>query len=105
MNFLRNLFGDGDSTPKPPADDGIYLYIKSHKNGEVIRLRLEPRHELVATDTGGYVSRKTVIGIFDFTPMPAAFYFDSNYRLVKADIQGGELTTADQWDPNPKRPE
>ena len=100
MNFLKKLFGGGGGD-RAPADSGIYLYVKDKRSSEVIRLRLEPSHELVLQDDGGYVTRRVVVGSRSFNRIDATFYFDRNRQLVNADINGGELVSADEWQPEP----
>ncbi len=96
MDFLKKLFGGGD---KKPVDSGIYLYVKDSKCGEVIRIRLEPKHELVAQDDGGYISNKMIVGSRCFNRISASFYFDAQKRLVNAELDGGELVGEDDWTP------
>ncbi|MGF1503677.1 MAG: hypothetical protein GYB64_09260 [Chloroflexi bacterium] len=90
-NFFEKLFGGGE-----PEDSGVYVYVKLHGADEIVRLRLEPKHELIPDDDGFY-SRKSIVGPDSFKRAQATFYFNRDYKLVRAKIEGGDLSTEDAW--------
>ena len=70
--FRDALTGGG----RPPEDDGIYLYVRLDRGGEIVQLRLNPQHELVPNyDEGGYYTRKTIVGPRTFQRADATFEF------------------------------
>jgi len=99
MGFWEKLkrFLIGGRGRGTPADRGIYLYVRLDRGGEVVRLRLDPRYELVPDDAGGYVTRKTVVGPRTYQRAEATFHFDSRYRLSSSDISGGALVDEATW--------
>ncbi len=93
MNFLKNLFGGGSS----PKDKGIYVYVRLNRSGEIVRLRLQPGYDVSLGDGDNPISRKQVVGPRTFERAEATLLFDKNYRLVDAEIDGGELADEAAW--------
>lgn len=86
MGLLKKLFG----ARPDPSDGGIYLYVQCDRCEQIVRLRLEPEHELVP-DEGGYCCHKTVVDTRCYRRIPAVFHFGRDQRLSGADIDGGRL--------------
>jgi hypothetical protein len=83
---------------RPPEDDGIYLYIRLERGGEVVRLRLSPQHELVPNyDEGGYYTRKTIVGPRTFQRAEATFQFNPQRELIAWEISGGDIASEEDW--------
>ena len=95
LDKLKNAFsGGGAEAP----DEGLYLYIRLDPSGEVVRLRLNPAHELnIDFERGGFVSRKSIVGPRKFGRAEAAFRFDDNRRLSEWDISNGTLVSEEDW--------
>jgi hypothetical protein len=92
---FKNAFSGGE---RPPEDDGIYLYVRLDRGGEVVRLRLNPQHELVPNyDKGGYYTHKTIVGPRTFQRAEATFQFNPRRELIASDISGGTLATEEDW--------
>jgi hypothetical protein len=92
LKKLKDLFSGGS------GDEGIYVYVKLNRSDEVVELRLTPQHELVPDyEQGGYISRKTIVGPNSYARAEATFRFDDNRTLVSAQIDGGELSTAEAY--------
>jgi hypothetical protein len=92
MGFLDSLKKIFSSAGQPP-DKGHYFYVKLDKSGEIVRLRLDPQHDLAPQyGKGTYVSRKAIIGPETLARADAVFTFDENRQFVEADISGGSLT-------------
>lgn len=94
---LKGMFSGGDSGP---ADNGIYLYVKLDRSGEIVRLRLDPQHELVPDYEGGsgYRTHKSVVGPRTFARAEAVFRFNSSRNLEGAEIDGGSLVDAADYE-------
>jgi len=94
MGFFKRLFGD-----RPPIDDGVYLYIRLARRGEVVRLRLNPQSDLNPDyQRGLLVSRKDIIGPRTFERAFAQFTFNHSLELVEHEIDGGELASLEDWE-------
>ena len=89
MGFLKKLFS---TTPEAAEDSGIYLYLKCDRCSDVVRLRLEPKYELVS-DQGGYISNKIVVDSRCYERMSSVFHFNHRQQLESAEIDGGELAS------------
>jgi hypothetical protein len=101
MNFLKRLFGGGESAGGRQAGDskGIYFYIRSNRCDEVIQLRLDRANDLSIQDYSPltYYTRKLVVGTKCFDRMEAEFTFDSNRQLIDKSVQGGEFVEYEDY--------
>ncbi len=96
MSFLKRLFGGGSKSSDP---EGMYFYIRAHKTGEVIRVRLHRQNDLSQTDDlQGYFARKIVVGQKSFDRLEAYFEFDRNRRFVSGEVTGGELVEREDYE-------
>jgi hypothetical protein len=92
---FKDAFSGGS---RPPEDDGIYLYVRLNRGGEIVRLRLNPQHELVPNyDEGGYYTRKMIVGPRTFQRADATFQFNPQRELISWDITGGEIASEEDW--------
>jgi len=98
MGFLKNLFGGGSE--KNSGDSGIYLYVILDISGEIVKIRLDPAHELnVDYEQGlGYFSKKYIVGPKSYRRAEATFHFNDDKSFLGADIDGGELSSAEAYD-------
>jgi hypothetical protein len=91
MDFLKRLFGGGGGMSGDDKD-GVYLYIRAKRTGEVIQVRLNRFNDLSLTDSGdSYYVRKLIVGQRSFDRIEAEFFFDKNRNFVSAEVSGGEL--------------
>lgn len=93
MSFLKKLFGKGGES----RDDGIYLYVKIRRSGEIVRVRVHKLNELSRNDEGQLFVRKLVMGTRSFERVEAEFYFDDSYRLTGAELTGGDMATEQDY--------
>nr|MBN1230201.1 hypothetical protein [Anaerolineae bacterium] len=94
MGLFKKLFGG----ERQPADEGIYLYVKLDRSDEIVRIRLEPRYELVPDDeSGGYITRKSIVGPRSYRRAEAVFQFSPTRQLASWDIRGGTMSTGEEW--------
>jgi hypothetical protein len=95
MGFLKKLFGGQGSASQ---DHGVYIYVKLARSGEIVRLRIDPAHELnLDEDGGGYISRKLIVGPRSYQRAEATFQFSESKHLLGAEVDGGEMTTEEEW--------
>jgi hypothetical protein len=97
MGFFDSLKKLFSSTGQPP-DRGRYYYVKLDKSGEIVRIRLDPQHDLAPQyGKGTYTSHKAIIGPETLARAEAVFTFDENRQFVEADISGGSLTDEEAY--------
>jgi hypothetical protein len=94
MNILKKLLGGSASGGD---QDGLYYYVRAKRTGEVIQIRLHRYNDLSMSDSGGYYTRKLIVGQRSFDRIEAEFYFDKNRNFVSAEVSGGELVDRDDY--------
>lgn len=100
MSFLSKLFGKGKSE-EAGDPHGLPLYFKCTKCGEVIAIRVDKRNDLNREDggPGPLLLRKEVMGRKRcFELIRAEIWFDANYAILQADVEGGSLVSQDEYD-------
>ena len=94
MGFLKKLFGGS-----APQDQGQYYYVRSHRTGEVIQVRIHPGNDLSYTDDfSGFFARKVVVGQKSFDRIEMELSFDKNRKLTDAQVTGGEMVDRNDYD-------
>ena len=89
MDFLKRLFGGGG---RGEDKDGVYVYVRSHQTGEVIRVRIHRYNDLSENEGGeGFYVRKVIVGEKSFDRIEAPLRFASNRQLSGGEVAGGEL--------------
>lgn len=90
MDFLKRLFGGGGAGGSDK--DGVYVYVRSHQTGEVIRVRIHRYNDLSENEEGeGFYVRKVIVGEKSFDRLEAYLTFDANRQLTGGEVVGGEL--------------
>ena len=80
------------------SDNGLYFYVQLERKGEIVRIRLDPQHDLAPDyKTGTYFSRKAIIGPRTIERADATFFFDDGKSFDYADIAGGELVDEEKY--------
>ncbi|MGI6379484.1 MAG: hypothetical protein ACOX2R_01710 [Anaerolineae bacterium] len=100
MGFLSKLFGSGRSRESGDDPHGLHLYFRCQKCGEVIDVRVDKRNDLNREDEGPgpFLLRKEVMGSKRcFALIRAEVWFDANYAVAQADIQGGSLVSKEEY--------
>jgi hypothetical protein len=93
---LKRLFG---GRAAEPGDDGIYVYVRSDRCGESVRVRLSPRSELQQDfESGGYSVRKMIVDGRCFRPIELNMTFDSGRREQSREIEGGSFITREEYE-------
>lgn len=103
MNFLKKLFGGGNSAGgSRSANDssGMYFYVKLHRCGDIVRVRVDMNNELSQNDeSDGYWVRKLVSnGNYKCTQSELTLYFDSSRKMTNTELQGGQLVGKDEYE-------
>ncbi len=94
-SLKKALRGGGES---PQRDGGLYYYVRLDRSGEVVKIRLDPQHDLAPDyQNGGYFSNKAIIGPESIERADATFYFDEKKSFTRADIHGGELSDEEAY--------
>ncbi len=97
MNFLKSLFGAGNSSNS--KDGGYYVYVKPKMCQEIVRVRINMSNDLSPTDDyNGYWMRK--VASATRCPFQAEFtlHFDKSRKLVDREIENGEFVTEEDYD-------
>ncbi len=89
---------------------GIYLYVKCHRCGAPVRVRVDRSHDLQSDyDTGGYVLHKEIMDGTCFALMQTTVHFDGGYNITDQEIEGGAFITWDEYaaltQPKPSEPD
>ena len=89
--------------PRSDNDGGLYLYVRSDKTGEKIRVRIDLANDLAEefADPGdnpsGYVCHKDIMGNQSFEVIKLDVQFDRNRNIVGQTIEGGELISESEY--------
>lgn len=106
MGFLSNLkaalFSKGAPTQKGFVrhdGQGLYVYVKCDRCGEVIPLRLRKTDEMAQSEEEGYdyFVQKVIVGQGCFQRMDARLEFDRRHELVNSSITGGHLVPVSEY--------
>lgn len=98
MGFFRRLFGGGDATPKNTDPQGIYVYVRTKRAADaVVKLRLDKQYDLQSADYG-YFCKKMIVDPKYFSRVEGMFYFDRSHNLTGAELDGGEVISAEAYD-------
>ncbi len=97
MGFLKKLFsGFGGSSQ--PKDSGIYLYFRSPRAADAVtKIRIEPSYDL-NRDGDNLSWHKTIVDSRYFSRIQAVIRFDSNHQILSAELDKGELITAEEYE-------
>lgn len=95
MSFLRRLFGKTETAEDTGA---IFVYVVCDRCGDRLRLRIDRQYDLNRLDEGGYVWHKTLVDRKCYRPMPTVVTFDSNYRILSAEIEGGHYISREAYE-------
>ena len=97
LDGLKSLFGGAFGSGA--ADGGYYVYVRCSRCGEVLRTRVNLRNDLSERDQGGYALTKTLVGSGRcFQRIEVRLSFDGTRRVVEREVNGGELSSAQDFD-------
>lgn len=99
MDFLRRLFGGGETRP---PDNALHLYVRCTRCGSPVHVRIDMRNDLAAEYGDdlieGYRLVKEMMDARCFRLMRAELTFDRNRRELGRSIDGGEFITRDEYE-------
>lgn len=99
MDFLRRLFGAGQSNP---PDNALHLYVRCSRCGAPVHVRIHLYNDLAVEygddDVDGYTLRKEIMDSRCFRLMQAEFTFDRNRRELSRAIEGGEFISKEEYE-------
>jgi hypothetical protein len=90
--------------PAAPADDpnGVWFHFSCDRCGSVVRVRADRRNDFNRAESGSGPSdlllRKEVMDNKCFQLMHAEIWTDGSYQAVHADVTGGKLITAEEYE-------
>jgi hypothetical protein len=79
-------------------DDGHALHarVRTHRSGEVIRVRLSKTSELSSTHSGFFV-RKVLVGPKSLDQASLEVTLNGAYKVTLAVVEGGDLLPVREW--------
>jgi hypothetical protein len=80
--------------------DGFFFYVACDNCDDHLRLRVTRSYDLEREEGGGYSWRKTIVDGRCFRKMEARASFDSAYRVVEKEIEGGRFVGREAWEAN-----
>ena len=110
MGFFKSLFDQmgqlfqgpspQPSDPQVDADkDGFFFYVACDNCNNHLRLRVGRSYDLEREESG-FSWRKTIVDSRCFRKMEARVVFDSSYRVVEKEIEGGRFVGREEWEQN-----
>lgn len=98
MNFLKNLFGGGNTGG---GDDrrGFYVYVRPKRCDEIVEVRIDLYNDLSQTESGdGYFVRKMAQATR--CPFPAEIYLEFNKarKVTESTVKDGEIVSAEDYE-------
>lgn len=103
---IKELFSGSGQGPKAVGGytrhdgQGLYVYIRCDRCGEVIPLRLRKTDEMARSEEPGYefFVQKLVMGNQCFNRMDSRIEFDRRHEVLHSDIKGGSLVTVQEYE-------
>ncbi|GAB4436689.1 MAG: hypothetical protein Kow0031_18400 [Anaerolineae bacterium] len=81
-----------------PEQADYWVYARCRRCGEVIKTRIDLRHDLSEADDGGFTVNKTLVGgNLCFERLGVTLIFDRNRNLIDQQIERGEFITAEEY--------
>lgn len=80
------------------ASPEYWVYVRCKRCNEVIKTRIDLENSLSPTDSGDYVTRKTLVGNQRcFERIEVTLHFNRGRKLVDRDISNGEFISAEEY--------
>ena len=103
MSFLKKI---ASALSPKGAEQGevLWVYVRCHKCGEMIKTRIDLRHDLTPNYSAegrvtDYVLRKVLIGSQRcFEPVEVKLTFDPQRRLTSREIAGGQFISREEYE-------
>jgi hypothetical protein len=102
MSFLKKI-ASALSPKGTDEGDVLWVYVRCDTCGEMLKTRLDLRHDLTPNYSAGgrvadYVVRKVLIGSQRcFEPIEVKLTFDSQRRLGSREIAGGQFISKEEY--------
>jgi hypothetical protein len=95
MGILKRLFGGGE----PQDRDAIWLYVRCDVCRQKMKLRVDRRFDLRRDfEQDGYKLDKEIMDGTCFSLMMARIRFDSSYRILSQELEGGSFLTREEFE-------
>jgi hypothetical protein len=102
MNFFTKIAALLKPAPREDPE-GYWVYVQCDRCGEKLRNRIHLHNDLSVrygrtsrADT--YITQKTIIGGGScFQPIELTLIFDDQRKVIKREIEGGRLITAEEF--------
>ncbi len=103
MSFLKKI-ASALSPKSTDEGDVLWVYARCDKCGEMLKTRLNLRHDLTPNYSAGgrvadYVVRKVLIGSQRcFEPIEVTLTFDPQRRVTSREITGGQFISKEEYE-------
>ena len=100
MQWLKQLF---TRRTREVGTTALWVYVRCRRCGEAIQIRADRRYDLASEwrhpgESGAaYTMHKDIVGDRCFQRMSIDIGFDSRFRIVEQQIEGGEFLTAEAY--------
>jgi hypothetical protein len=95
LDKLWSLFGGKGAGG---GDDAVHIHVECERCKSIVHVRLDRRHDISAREDGGYYVRKEIMDGRCFRLMTAEITFDSAYRVLSQEVQGGRFVSAAEYE-------
>jgi hypothetical protein len=75
----------------------LWLYVRCHKCGAKVRVRVNLANDPSLDDEGGYILRKDIMDSKCYQLMHAQVRFDEHRRVISREIEGGEFISEEEY--------
>jgi hypothetical protein len=100
VQWLKRLF---TRRPREAGNTALWVYVRCRRCGEAIQIRADRRYDLASEwrhpgESGpAYTLHKDIVGDRCFQRIRIDMGFDSRFRIVEQQIEGGEFLTAEAY--------
>lgn len=100
MQWLKRLV---TRRTREAGNTALWVYVRCRRCGEAIQIRADRRYDLASEwrDPGesgpAYTMHKDIVGDRCFQRISIDMGFDSRFRIVEQQIEGGEFLTAEAY--------
>jgi hypothetical protein len=100
---LRAALGGGGRGGDGSDRDGLYIYVRCDRCGDVVRVRVNMANELQQEfseggGVAGYSLQKGVVDARCFRPIQVSMTFDGGRRELSREIEGGQFVDEEAYE-------
>ena len=105
LDKLKGLFAGSPSSSGHSDPNGLLFHFRCQNCKSLVRIRVDKRNDLNREDgPGTFLLRKEIMDDKCFRLMAAEIWLDKSYRVVTADVTGGELVPQEEYEASHNEP-